>query len=182
MPGTKQVRSGFTAWNVAKKRQALGGTALQSLGASSRSVEGRASPPVQAEQSSAAPLRGAALRSPCENQDFGVTVEQNHEFLAAKLRKNAAHGAKPRGKVRNRHPQRGESVVLTHTLQRCDQNSPLDSEFEINKNQPQRGGVIVAQRLEGGTRFTPAWGAKEFAHIFFSPGTNGVLGIGSTGC
>ena len=52
---------------------------------------------------------------------FNDAVEQTVPLLAAKRRQNAAHGVKPWEKWKTEKPQRGERLVLTHTL------SPLRS-------------------------------------------------------
>ncbi len=56
------------------------------------------------------------LKCECENWNFGGAVEQRSSLLAAKRRKNAAHGASRGNKWEAEKPQRGERPVLTHTL------------------------------------------------------------------
>jgi hypothetical protein len=65
---------------------------------------------------------GAALQCVRENLPFSETVEQSSTLLAAKRRKNAAHGASRGEKCKADKPQRGERQVLTHTLYRCDKD------------------------------------------------------------
>ena len=51
------------------------------------------------------------LKCECENWNFGGAVEQRSSLLAAKRRKNAAHGASRGKKWKTEKPQRGERRV-----------------------------------------------------------------------
>ena len=52
-----------------------------------------------------------------ENSSPEAAVEQSSQLLAAKRRKNGAHGVSRGSKWEMRKPHRGERKVLTHILQ-----------------------------------------------------------------